>query len=239
MKLQSLILATALSVSLMAQAQDATNPTFKGESEASAILIEGAHKVDTFGAKTKNTWNITDMDAAILFGHYTKAETDGVVSADAKSIGVRYERVLIKDELSAYAQAMYDEDPISGVFSARQSYDAGIKYFFVKNDSTTWLGELGYRYSKTSLLGAEGYNNYARIYTEVQHKMNENVSGKLWFEYLPNLKDSDQNLWNAEASLSVVMTSVLSLKTAYLVNHADGRTPENNTTWSTALVAKY
>lgn len=217
---------------------------FQGESEASVVLVSGNVDTETYSAKTKNTWNLSDVDAAILFGKYLKGETAGTESARAWDAGLRYERALSKDIFSIYAQYMIESDPYNGVFLQRNNADLGGKYFFLKSDSLTWLAELGFRNSSIIVRGIEGKSdvNFGRGYTEASSKINEAVSGKLWFEYLSNLKDSDKSLWNAEASISVVMTSLLSLKTAYLINHNAGAAApleKNTTTWTTALVAKY
>lgn len=236
-----------LMMASVAQAQDSETATFKGESEATAVLVTGNVDTQTYGAKTSNTWNFTADDAAILFGSYLKAKTSDDVdgdktTADASAIGLRYERVILADQLSGYAQAKYDEDPINGVFDARQSYDIGGKYFIIKNDNLNWSAELGYRYQESSNFSVEAYDQFARGYTEVSSKFNENVSGKLWFEYLNNFENSDKNQWNAEASLSVAMTKILSLKTAYLINHNEAMVSplkKDTSTWTTAIVAKY
>lgn len=235
-------IAAVLMMTSAAYAQETENIVFKGESEATAVLVTGNVDTQTYGAKTSNTWNVTANDAAILFGSYLKAKTEDATTANASAVGLRYERVLLTDELSAYVQAKYDEDPINGVFDARESYDIGAKYFFIKSDSLTWLAELGYRYSKTSNFSVQSFDQFARGYTEVSSKFNENVSGKLWFEYLNNFEDVDKNQWNAEASLSVAMTKILSLKTAYLINHNEAMVSplkKDTSTWTTAIVAKY
>lgn len=222
----------------------AQESTFLGESEATAVIVSGNADTETYGAKTKNTWNFSEMDSGILFGKYLKAETAGAESARSWDAGLRYERSIVKDVFSMYAQYMIESDPYNGPFVQRNNADLGGKYFFIKSDNLTWLAELGLRNSSIIGVGAEGKSdvNFARGYTEASSKFNDAVSGKLWFEYLSNLKDSDASLWNAEASISVVMTSILSLKTAYLINHNDGaKDPykKDTTTWTTALVAKY
>lgn len=222
----------------------AESQKLQGESEASVVLVSGNVDTETYSGKTKNNWNFSEMDSAILFGKYLKGETDGIESARAWDAGVRYERVISKDIFSVYAQYMIESDPYNGVFLQRNNTDLGGKYFFVKSDSLTWLGELGFRNSSIIVRGLDGKSdqNFGRGYTEANSKLNETVSSKLWFEYLSNLKDSDKSLWNAEASISVVMTSLLSLKMAYLINHNDGAVApleKNTTTWTTALVAKY
>lgn len=227
----------------LSQAQEKS--VFKGESEASAIVISGNIDSETIGAKTKNTWNMTDLDLASIFGSYLVTKTAGTETAKAWTAGLRYERIITIDQFSGFLQHMAEHDPYNGVFTQRNSTDIGGKYFFTKSDSLTWFAELGYRYSSIydGVLTSDTRNtDYARIYTEITSKFNTSTAGKLWGEYLSDLKDTDKSLWNAEASVTVVMTTLLSLKMSYLVNHNEGTLPPNKkdtTTWITALVANY
>ncbi|MBC7458645.1 MAG: DUF481 domain-containing protein [Bdellovibrionaceae bacterium] len=240
-------------------AAQAAGETFKGEAEASAIVVSGNLNSQTIGAKSKNTWNFTENEAAIAFGSYIdgKAEvvdSNGqVINALSKSwtAGLRYEHVITKDQFSAFIQHMAEADPYNGIYVQRNSTDIGAKYSIINSETLNWLAELGYRYSDiykgihniNNVATEDTYaTNYVRGFTEVSNKFNLAVSGKLWFEYLQDTKKSDQSLWNTEASLSAVMTSLFSLKTAYLVKHNEG-TPspgkKDTTTWTTALVANY
>ena len=232
---------------------------FKGDAEASAIIVSGNLSSQTLGAKTKNTWNLTEDDSLFAFGSYIdgKSEvvdsTGKVINALSKSwtAGLRYERVITKDQFSAFIQHMAEADPYNGIFVQRNSTDIGVKYSIIKSENLNWLAELGYRYSNifkgihnvNNVATEDTYStNYIRAYTEVNYKINSNFSRKLSFEYLQDTKESDQSLWNAEASLSVVMTSTLSFKTAYLNKHNEG-TPlpgkKDTATLTTALVANY
>lgn len=241
--MKSFVVLLVLSLGLNLFAQEATTSTFKGESEASAIVISGNSNSETYGAKTTNTWNFTEYNIATAFGKYIQSSTAGTVSNKMWEAGLRYERIFVKDLFNGFLQHKAENDEYNGIFVQRDSTDLGGKYFFTKSDDLTWLGELGYRHSETYLGShVSESSNYARIYTEASYKMNASTSTKLWVEYLPNLKDSDKSLMNAELSLSVVMTDLLSLKTAFLVNRNEGvvaPAEKETTTWTTALVAKY
>lgn len=244
MRLILSILALGLASASFAQ----ESKTFKGESEASAIVISGNSNSETYGAKTSNTWTLTEYDLTTVFGKYIRATTAGVESNKSWEAGLRYERVFIKDVFNGFIQHKAEHDPYNGIFVQRDSTDIGGKYFFVKSDELTWLAELGLRHSETY----SGLNpapdtskdaaNFARVYTEASYKFNATTSGKFWVEHLPNLKDSQASLTNAEASLSVAMTDILSFKTSYLVNYNQAvaaPAKKETSTWTTALVAKY
>ena len=224
------------------------NKQFKGESEASAIVINGNSNSETYGAKTSNTWSISENDLATVFGKYIRTTTAGIESNKSWEAGLRYERVFIKDVFNGFIQQKAEHDPYNGVFVQRDSTDLGGKYFFTKSDTLNWIGELGYRHSETysglnpSPDSSKDMANFARLYTEATYKFNQTTSGKLWVEYLANLEKSNSSLTNYETSLTVAMTDILSLKTAYLVNYneaAAAPSKKETSTWTTALVAKY
>jgi putative salt-induced outer membrane protein len=224
-------------------AQDAATATFKGESEASAIVISGNSNSETYGAKTKNTWNMTESDLAIVFGKYIQTSAGGNTTNKQWEAGLRYERVIVKEIFNGYLEHKAEHDPFNGVFVQRDSTELGGKYFFTKSDDLTWTGELGYSYSKI-YLGSDitGYGNFIRGNTEANYKANASTSVKFLAEYKHNLKDADKSNSKGELSVSVVMTDLLSLKTAFEVVRNEAAVAPNEkqtTTWTTALVAKY
>lgn len=222
-------------------AQDA-KPKFKGESEASAIVVSGNTNNETYAAKTKNQYALTDLDIASIFGKYIKSTAGGTETGNAWEAGARYERVIIADQLNGFVQHKAESDPYNGIFVQRDSTDLGLKYIIIARDDLNWFTELGLRSSKIYDGTNVEYVNYGRLYTEASDKFSSTTTGKVWVEYLPNFKNSNEYLYNAEISLSVVMTSVLSLKTAYLLNHNEALASplkKDSTTWTTALVANY
>jgi putative salt-induced outer membrane protein len=244
--MKKLTLAIGLCLAIVAKAEDAK--TFKGESEASAIITSGNSETESIGAKTTNTWSLSENDLATIFGKYVSSKSQNVQTGKNWEAGLRYERVITKDQFSVFLQHKAQHDPYNGPFVQRDTTDLGVKYVFIKNDNLNWFSELGYSQSSTysGLDPAPVTDRYTagsiRAYTEAAYKFNASTSGKLWVEHLANLKDTDKSLTNAEASLSVVMTDILSLKTAYLVNHNEGAptgSKKDSSTWTTALVAKY
>jgi putative salt-induced outer membrane protein YdiY len=214
---------------------------FFGESEASAVVIGGNSTSETFGAKTKNTYAFDEFDLGTVFGRYVRTSTGGTENNKYWEAGLRYERIFTKEVLSGFLQHKVEHDPYNGIYIQRDSSDIGAKYIFVVNDDFNWFGELGYRTSKV-YTGTTDTASFVRLYTEASMKISANTNTKLWGEYLHNLKNSNQYQYNAEASLSVSMTSILSLKTAILLNHNEALASplqKDTTTWTTALVAKY
>ncbi len=110
------------------------------------------------------------------------------------------------------------ESDYFGGYVQRDNSDLGAKYNLIKAAEENLISEAGCPYTKTNpSTGADlKYENYGRLYAEYSRKMNEAVSFKLWFEYLPNFTQSEAYLLNHKASLSSVVNSVLSVKISYL-----------------------
>lgn len=240
--MKSLLMAV-LFVGVAAQAQS----NYKGSSEASAIVVNGtATPSSTYSLKTKNMYTLDEVSAVTGFGSYVLGTTGSganeVKSSDSLNLGARYDYTITKDVFGVFAQAQYDKEL---GYDHKLSYDLGVKYVFLTNSTTHWFGEVGYRHAdQKNLDGSTASLDYGRLYTEVTQKLTETANAKLWVEYLPGLNDKTANALNAEASVSVAMSSVLALKTGLLLNHYDekataGVMKSDKTTWTTSLVANY
>jgi putative salt-induced outer membrane protein len=220
----------------------AEDKSFKGETEATVLAVNGNSSSETYGIKTKNTYGFSDLDNGTVFGKFIRTSSGGTETGKSWDAGLRYERIFTKDLCSGFLQHTVEHDPYNGIFVQRDSTDVGLKYIFITNDKLNWFGELGYRTSNTYNAGVNDRSDFGRLYTEVAYKFSATSTSKLWVEYLPNLKDSGKSMYNTEASLSVTMTELLSLKAAFLLNHNED-TPaplkKDTTTLTTALVAKY
>lgn len=217
---------------------------FSGTSEASAVVISGNASNETYSAKTDNTYSLSQLDLAKVFGKYVRSSSGGTESTKAWEAGLRYERIFTKDLLSAFLQHKVEHDPYNGIFIQRDSTDIGLRYTHIKTDSLSWSSELGYQYASTyAAAGVDRTNSgFVRGYSEVEFKLSATTSTKLWAEYLSPLKSEDKSRSKAELSLSVAMSEIFSLKSAYLLEHNEGALSplkKDTSTWTTALVAKY
>lgn len=215
---------------------------WNGETEASSVVISGNTNSETYGAKTANVYTLSETDLARVFGKYLRSTAGGTETNKVWEAGLRYEKIFEKDLWSGFVQHKAEHDPYNGIFVQRDSSDIGVKYYFTKTEQLDWFGELGYRYSKVYDGAMVDTASYGRIYTQAGYKLTPTADVKLWLEYLPNLTRSHENLANAELSLSVMISDMFSLKTAYLVNYNEALLAplkKTSTTWTTALVAKY
>ncbi|MCB0369574.1 MAG: DUF481 domain-containing protein [Bdellovibrionales bacterium] len=221
---------------------NAAENTWKHESEVSIIQVEGNTSSESYGAKQATSYNF-DLNVLSLTGRYLQTKSSGVETAKQWEAYARYERVL-SENWTAFIQHGAESDYYSG-YIQRDNTDLGGKYYFYKNEQSTLFSEAGLRYSKTlsTVDNSNSYQRSARLYLEYSKQINENMSGKFWIEYLPDLNTSDAYLVNYEPSVNVMMNKIFSLKVAYLVKYHNltktANEKKEDTTFTTALVAKF
>jgi putative salt-induced outer membrane protein len=231
------VLCAALSCISFAQADEFT---LKNESEVGIVVTSGNSKSQSYNLKQMSAgeW---DRNTVKLSAGYLKTTSGDVTSALRWNLGVRYERAF-SEAVSGFIAQSVESDLFAGKLQ-RYNTDVGAKYAISKSEEFTWFAELGYRYAQENLTtGADTSQNYARLYTEATRNLSKTVSLKYWIEYLPNFTVSQDWQLNTELSLSAALSSVFSVKSAYLLK-VDQLPPTGkekaDSTFTTALVAKF
>lgn len=215
---------------------------FTNESQYALLQTGGNSQVQTQNAKTTNAYK-WDMNQVGFGGHYTYGESSETVSARNWDVNSKYERELNK-HLSIVGGEVIEGNRFTGI-KTRYNTDIGAKHYFLRDDVQILFTELSYRYSIEDRYSPieNVYDNKGRSYNEYSHKYSETVQYKVWLEYVPNFTDGKDYLVNGEASVTTILTSVFSLKVAYLGNYdnlpatSDLKNYDYATT--TALVAKF
>lgn len=214
---------------------------FKNESEVGVLVAKGNSDVQSISGKSATTYTFAEKNSFKLTAGYLRSRQEGVESAKAWNLGIRYERAL-SDHFSVFIGQSVDGDKFQGI-QQRYATDLGGKYFMFKEEKLTWFAEAGYRYTDEHRTGAVKNFHYLRAYTELEKKWTDGVSTKYWLEYLPNMSESDDFQINTELSVNAALNSVFSLKTGYLVKFdnepAPGVTAKSDRVLTTALVAKF
>lgn len=227
-------------VSLSAFAADPTPDGWKNESQAGVVDASGNTNTSLLSAAEIASYQFS-QNLVKFTGAYLSQKNSGVVSGKSWNLGLRYERIL-NEKFSIFAGESVEGDRFSGILQ-RYNSDVGGKYTLVKNDELSWFTEVGYRYTKENLILISRKLNYARVYTEIEKKFSPTVSAKYWIEYLPNFTDSIDWQMNTELSLSAAISSIFSVKSAYLIRfdnevNAPGLV-KTDKTFTTSLVAKF
>lgn len=212
------------------------------ESEASVVTVSGNTETETYAVKQK-TINKWETSLVSLSGRYLSASSEGLETAHQWDSTLRYEKD-ISASWSGFVQHGAESDTFAG-YVQRDNSDVGAKYNFVKTDDESLFTELGLRHVRTLPVGADEVtsNGAGRLYVEGWRKLNETVSGKLWVEYIPSFRDSKDWLANGEASLTVMLNKMFSLKVSYLNKHHEltktDAEKKDDSTFTTSLVAKF
>jgi putative salt-induced outer membrane protein YdiY len=224
--------------SLSGTADDSATRPLQLDEEAGAVVQSGNASSETYNVKSDNMYTENGNVYRLTFDYLdTRTFADRALFWDTTA---RYERILF-DRINAFADEKWESDARAG-YTQRTSTDVGGKYYFVKSDENTLLGDLGYRYGDTLQDFAHTYANYARIYGEWTRNLEKIVSFKVWIEYLPNFSQPSAYLFNCEESLSFMLANLISFKVAYLTRYQavvlPGLYNTDNTT-TIALVAKF
>lgn len=247
--MKRLLLAALLTIALNANAK------FSHQSELSTIQTGGNTNLQTYNFNTINKEKI-GVYAATLSGHYTLGSSevdDGTGNKEKKEsarnwdVLLRFDRDLSK-KLDVFTSVQYQGDEFSG-YKQRENYDLGAKYNLVTSDDLNTFFELGYRYTTERRTTRNEENkdvlhfNKARVYYEINQKLNPVVSYRFWTEYIPNFTDADDYQISAEPSLSMSMSEVFSLKVAYKGIYDNVPNKEGNEyldwTYTTSILAKF
>lgn len=126
---------------------------------------------------------------------------------------------LFTERLYAYGRVDALHDGIADV-DYRVAMSPGAGYYFVKNQTTTFSGEVGPGYV-LERQGGEDHDYFTlRLAERAEHKLNDRV--RVWesVEYLPQVDDFNNYIINAEIGIDTSITKKLSLK-VFLVDTYD------------------
>ncbi|PWU14091.1 MAG: DUF481 domain-containing protein [Bdellovibrio sp.] len=224
-------------------AEKSLTTSWKHESELGIVNVSGNATSESISAKQKTSYTFTDHTIVSTARYLnTRAASSGGPEMDiARSweVTLRYE-FSISEAVSPYGGLGAESDVFAG-YVQKDNRDLGAKYIFFKDQ---WFAEIGFRNSTVNAVGGGGVStiNYGRLYTEYNQTLSEPVSLRLWTEYLPNFANSAGYLLNGEASVSVMLNKIFSLKTAYLLRYNAGAVAPIATTdrtLTTTLVCKF
>ncbi|EQC47376.1 DUF481 domain-containing protein [Bacteriovorax sp. Seq25_V] len=194
-----------------------TYAKFSSEDSVLINLTGGNTEQETYALKSINKYEVSSKQAFELLGNYNYGESEGKRSIENWLVGLRYDYSLTETNAMFLGQSMEADRFID--IKRRYNTDFGYKHHFVKTDNFSLLSELGYRYEirkNTDETVADKKTSKVRAYVEANHKYDEKISYKFWAEYVSSFSESKDYLLNLEPSIIVNLTSILSMKSAYL-----------------------
>jgi putative salt-induced outer membrane protein len=214
--------------------------SWKGEGEAGVIISTGNLRAQNLTAKqaTGYEWG---ANSGLLKSSFLQAKNQGVLNARRWDTTLRYERAVSRLWRIFLGEGL-ESDVFAG-YQQRYGTDLGAKYWIYKIEkSFEWSTELGYRYQiENRTNGTQARDSLVRTYTQAERNWTRTSSSKIWVEYLLNLSNGKAWLLNGEFSSSFALTSIFSVKLAYLVkyNNQPTNAQKTDTTYTTALLAKF
>lgn len=233
--LKLLFISSALFMT-SAFAKELTNETELGIASAT-----GNTRTETYTFKQLNDYKWANNVIGFR-SRYLNSKAGGIETGRYLLAGLRYENQ-ISSKLGLFTGETFEKDRFANI-DQRFITDVGARYRFIETELTKFATELGYRYMHEDRIdGSMAFSNYGRIYSEWEHKWNQNFSTKYWAEYLPNFDEQTDWQFNTEFSLWAALNEIFSLKTAYLVRYdhkpAPGVVYKSDTLLTTSLVAKF
>ena len=217
-------------------AADLTNETELGIASAN-----GNTRTKTYTFKQLNDYKWAN-NVISFRSRYLNSKAGGIETGRYFMGGLRYENQ-ISSKLGLFTGETFEKDKFANI-DKRFITDLGARYRFIDSEMTKFATEVGYRYMHEDRIdGTTAFSNYGRVYSEWEHKWNQNFSTKYWAEYLPNFNEQTDWQFNSEFSIWAALNETFSLKTAYLLRYdhkpAPGVVYKSDTLLTTALVAKF
>ena len=214
---------------------------FTNESEVGIASANGNTRTQTYTINQSNQYK-WDKDTLGFKARYLNASAQSEETARYFMTSLRYERS-VSSRLGLFAMGTFEKDRFANIDQRRAS-DLGGRYHFIETEKNKFFSDLGYRYLHEDRLDdTHAYSQYGRLYVEWAKQWQDSYSTKLWVEYLPNFTTQKDWLLNSEASLTVIMTEVFSLKSAFLLRNDNSPAPgvdyKTDTLFTTSLVAKF
>lgn len=211
-----LFIFVVISFNYVQGARDPNSP-LKGEAEAGAVLVGGGSESNTYAGKMRAAYR-KGLDTYSLFGHYIRADANGIENTKSWDLGGRYSWQLTEN-MSYFLGQQVESDIYAG-YLQRDNSDIGLQKDLITSDEQNLFIEGGYRYSKTQILDeGNSYNSFGRLYVEYSRSFDKTISLRYWFEYLPNFTDAEDYMANTELSMNIMLNSVLSLRMGYLLRY--------------------
>lgn len=183
------------------------------QTELGLNVANGNSRSQNYNFKQSSSYLFT-ADSIRLNGHYTRLISDEAESARNWDVSLRYDRGFSR-LWSIFFSEGAEGDPYAGI-EDRYNTDLGAKYYVQRVSALTWFLEGGYRHTEEHDIDESvSLLHYVRVYSETEKKWAPNLAGKIWLEYLENVKMSEDFKFNGEISISSKVSDNLDLKTSY------------------------
>lgn len=221
-------------------AADAPPPLWSGKADLSYAATSGNTSTSSFGTGLEVTYRPAPWKVEAKFA-LLRASSDGVVTAEAYSGGLKGSRELTKT-IEAFAGAAYYRNTFSGI-DRRLEFDAGAGYKLLDGPAVFLRPDLSFGYqTETQTAGVHQSFPMGRAGLKFVWKFAKGAEFANEFSYTDNLSTTDDWIIKNAASISASLTSVFALKFGWAIIYDNVPVPgfrKRDSATSAALVAKF
>lgn len=184
-----------------------------GEGELGLVSTSGNTENGSFTGKL-DLGKVSGRWIHTLLGDIYKADTDGVDTADRASLGYKPKR-LITDRTYGFGLLNYDTDEFGNI-DERLREVVGVGHFFINDETTLLLGEVGVGARQTDFLDGSSSDDGAILYLYGKYKRNfsDNLS---FIQTIAVDAGSDNTFAESVTGLQVGLAGDLSMKLSYTI----------------------
>ncbi len=192
-------------------------PKWEGSAGLGVTLTQGNSDTIMFNARIQalRKWDKNELNLA---ADATYGEANSVKNNDSFRFSAQYNR-LFTEQLYGYILTDYLHDDIADV-SYRVNVGPGLGYYFIKNERTVLSAEAGPTVVFEDVGGQ--YKSYltARVGEKFQYKLSDRA--RIWqkAEFLPQIDDFNNYLFNFEIGIETDITKSVKLE-FYVVDNYD------------------
>lgn len=221
-----------------------TKSTWETSASAGLTLTRGNSESTqaSAGIRSEKKWDANEikLGADGLYGKSKIADGEEVKSAESLLGFGQYNR-LFNEQLYGYARVEALHDAVADI-KYRLTLSPGAGYYFIKNKETELNAEAGpgFIYEKTS----SGDDSYfvLRVAENSKHTLNDHV--RVWqkAEFLPQVDDLENYIFNLEAGIEADLSKKLSFQSKVLDTYDNQPAPGrkcNDLKWINAISYKF
>lgn len=159
-----------------------------------------------------------------LDGTYRKSEDNQQETANRFFGEARHEWFLAHPRWSIYVHGTMEYDEFRN-FDLRLTGDAGIAYYFIKNDVAQWQGRIGPGVSHELGSPDESYVPELVLGSTAEYKLTKKQTLKFNSDYYPDISDFSEYRINSKASWDILLDEVTNLSLSLGVLNRYDSTP--------------
>ncbi len=221
-----------------------TKSAWESSASAGLTLTRGNSEstLANIGLKAQTRWdqNEVKLGADGLYGKSKIADGQEVKSAESLTVFGQYNR-LFTEQFYGYLRVEGLHDAVADI-KYRLTVSPGVGYYFIKTKETELNGEVGpgFIYEKTG--GDENSYFVLRLAENFKHSLNEHV--RVWqkAEFLPQVDDLENYIFNFEAGIEADLSRKLSFQSKVLDTYDNRPAPGrkcNDLKWINAISYKF